>query len=94
MSAPNYAGDIKIAAIQGSQQWWPAIAVWRLPNGIHGVQCFANGTWFNATMDSRPPGAAMTCQCPDSCPLSITDPPSSPAHARLLHSCLRHSPGR
>jgi hypothetical protein len=51
-SAPNYTGDINIGAIQGAQPYWPAIAVSHLPNGIHGVQFYANGAWVNATMDS------------------------------------------
>jgi hypothetical protein len=50
--APNYTGDISIGAIQGAQPYWPAIAISHLPNGIHGVQYLANGTWSNATMDS------------------------------------------
>jgi Cellulose binding domain len=50
--APNYAGDIDIGAIQGSQPYWPAIAISHLPNGIHGVQYYANGSWVSATMDS------------------------------------------
>ncbi len=50
--APNYTGDIEIGAIQGSQPYWPAIAVSHLPNGIHGVQYYANGAWAGATMDS------------------------------------------
>ena len=50
--APNYTGDIDIGAIQGSQPYWPAIAISHLPNGIHGVQYYANGTWTAATMDS------------------------------------------
>jgi hypothetical protein len=50
--APSYTGDINIGAIQGAQTFWPAIAISHLPNGIHGVQYFANGTWVNATMDS------------------------------------------
>ncbi len=50
--APNYTGDINIGAIQGAQPYWPAIAVSHLPNGIHGVQYYANGSWVNATMDS------------------------------------------
>ena len=50
--APNYTGDIGIGAIQGAQPYWPAIAISHLPNGIHGVQYFANGSWVNATMDS------------------------------------------
>ena len=50
--APNYTGDIAIGAIQGAQPFWPAIAISHLPNGIHGVQYFANGAWVPATMDS------------------------------------------
>jgi cellulose binding protein with CBM2 domain len=50
--APNYTGDIGIGAIQGAQPYWPAIAISHLPNGIHGVQYYANGAWVNATMDS------------------------------------------
>ncbi|HZR48298.1 MAG TPA: cellulose binding domain-containing protein [Streptosporangiaceae bacterium] len=50
--APNYTGDIAIGAIQGAQPFWPAIAISHLPNGIHGVQYFANGAWVTATMDS------------------------------------------
>jgi len=51
-SAPNYTGDISIGAIQGAQPYWPAIAISHLPNGIHGVQYYANGAWASATMDS------------------------------------------
>jgi hypothetical protein len=50
--APNYTGDISIGAIQGAQPYWPAIAVSHLPNGIHGVQYYANGSWVSAQMDS------------------------------------------
>lgn len=50
--APGYTGDIRIGAIQGAQPFWPAIAVSHLPNGIHGVQYLANGSWVNAQMDS------------------------------------------
>jgi hypothetical protein len=52
IAAPNYTGDIKIGAIQGAQTYWPAIAISHLPNGIHGVQYFANGSWVSAAMDS------------------------------------------
>jgi hypothetical protein len=52
ISAPDYTGDISIGAIQGAQPYWPAIAVSHLPNGIHGVQYYANGSWVSATMDS------------------------------------------
>jgi hypothetical protein len=50
--APSYTGDISIGAIQGAQPYWPAIAISHLPNGIHGVQYFANGSWQNGQMDS------------------------------------------
>ncbi len=67
ITAPNYTGDIKIGAIQGAQTYWPAIAISHLPNGIHGVQYFANGSWVNAGMDSdyadppvMPTGSATT----------------------------------
>jgi hypothetical protein len=50
--APNYTGDIQIGFLQGAQTWWGATSISHLPNGIHGVQYFANGTWQNATMDS------------------------------------------
>ncbi len=43
--APGYTGDINIGAIQGAQPYWPAIAISHLPNGIHGVQYYANGAW-------------------------------------------------
>jgi Cellulose binding domain len=52
VQAPNYTGDIGIGAIQGAQPYWPAIAISHLPNGIHGVQYYANGAWVTATMDS------------------------------------------
>ena len=52
ISAPNYTGDIDIGAIQGAQPYWPAIAISHLPNGITGVEYYANGTWSNAQMDS------------------------------------------
>jgi hypothetical protein len=50
--APSYTGDIQIGFLQGAQVWWPAIAVSHLPNGIHGVEYLANGTWQAAQMDS------------------------------------------
>ncbi len=52
ISAPNYTGDIDIGAIQGAQPYWPAIAISHLPNGIHGVEYYANGAWSDAQMDS------------------------------------------
>ena len=50
--APNYSGDIQIGFLAGAQQWWPAISVSRLPNGIHGVEYFGNGAWQQAQMNS------------------------------------------
>lgn len=50
--APDYTGDIGIGFLQGAQQWWPAISVSHLANGIHGVEFFANGAWQTATMNS------------------------------------------
>ncbi|MEV6610099.1 cellulose binding domain-containing protein [Kutzneria sp. NPDC051319] len=48
---PNYTGDIQIGFLQGAQTWWGATAISHLPNGIHGVQYYANGAWTNAAMD-------------------------------------------
>jgi hypothetical protein len=50
--APGYTGDIRIGFLQGAQRWWPAISVSHLPNGVHGVQYLADGTWHDAQMDS------------------------------------------
>jgi Cellulose binding domain len=50
--APGYTGDIRIGFIQGAQPYWAAVAISHLPNGIHGVRYFANGSWVSATMDS------------------------------------------
>ena len=50
--APNYSGDINIGFLAGAQQWWPAISVSHLANGIHGVDYLANGVWQAATMNS------------------------------------------
>jgi Cellulose binding domain len=52
IAAPNYTGNIDIGFIQGGQPYWPAVAISHLPNGIHGVQYYANGSWVSATMDS------------------------------------------
>jgi hypothetical protein len=52
IQAPNYAGNIDIGFIQSAQPYWPAVAISHLPNGIHGVQYYANGSWVTATMDS------------------------------------------
>jgi hypothetical protein len=50
--APNYTGNINIGFIQSAQPYWPAVAISHLPNGIHGVNYYANGSWVSATMDS------------------------------------------
>jgi hypothetical protein len=50
--APSYTGNISIGFIQSAQPYWPAVAISHLPNGIHGVQYYANGSWVSATMDS------------------------------------------
>ena len=50
--APGYTGDIRIGFIQGAQPYWAAVAISHLPNGIHGVRYYANGSWVSATMDS------------------------------------------
>jgi hypothetical protein len=50
--APSYSGDIQVGFLQGAQQWWPAISVSHLANGIHGVEFFANGAWQQAAMNS------------------------------------------
>lgn len=52
VTAPDYSGDIRIGFLRGAQRYWPAIAVSRLPNGVHGIQYLANGTWTDATMNS------------------------------------------
>ena len=52
IAAPNYTGNIDIGFIQSAQPYWPALAISHLPNGIHGVQYYANGSWVSATMDS------------------------------------------
>jgi hypothetical protein len=49
--APGYTGDIQLGFLAGAQQWWPAISVSRLANGIHGVEFFANGAWQTAQMN-------------------------------------------
>jgi Cellulose binding domain len=50
--APNYTGNISIGFIQSAQPYWPAVAISHLPNGITGVQYYANGSWVSAAMDS------------------------------------------
>ncbi|MBT8227870.1 MAG: cellulose-binding protein [Dactylosporangium sp.] len=51
IEAPDYTGDIKIGFLQSAQVWWPAISVSHLPNGIHDVEYYQNGTWQSALMN-------------------------------------------
>jgi hypothetical protein len=48
---PNYTGDINIGFITSASVYWGAISITHLPNGIHGVQYYANGVWTAAVMD-------------------------------------------
>ena len=51
IEAPDYSGDIRIGFLQSAQPWWPAIAVSHLPNGLHGVEYYQDGTWKTAEMN-------------------------------------------
>jgi len=48
---PNYTGDIQIGFLQSAQTWWGAVSISRLPNGMHGVDYFANSAWHAAAMN-------------------------------------------
>jgi hypothetical protein len=50
--APDYTGNIDIGFIESAQPYWPAVAISHLPNGINGVNYYADGSWVSATMDS------------------------------------------
>ncbi len=50
--APNYSGDVRIFFIQGAQQYWPAILITHLQNGIHGVQQKVGTDWQAGKRDS------------------------------------------
>jgi hypothetical protein len=50
--APNYTGDVRIFFMKGSQQYWAAILITRLKNGIHGVQQKVGTTWSTAQRNS------------------------------------------
>lgn len=52
IQAPNYLGDIKIYFMQGAENYWPAIAINHLQNGIHAVEQLVNGVWVPAQMNS------------------------------------------
>jgi Cellulose binding domain len=51
-AAPAYSGDVKIGFIQGAQRYWAAVSVTHLPNGLHGIEYLADGTWHSAQMNS------------------------------------------
>ncbi|MGH6657658.1 MAG: cellulose binding domain-containing protein, partial [Actinocrinis sp.] len=87
--APNYSGDINIGFLQGAQTWWPAISVSHLPNGVHGVQYLANGTWQSATMDSDMGQAyiiAPTASGGSQFQIKVTDSSDQPVNAGRVYS--------
>lgn len=43
--APRYKGDIKIYFMQGAEQYWPAIMITNLENGITAMEQKINGVW-------------------------------------------------
>jgi hypothetical protein len=48
---PNYTGDIQIGFLQSANPYWSPITITHLPNGIHGVEYYQNGSWISAQMD-------------------------------------------
>lgn len=52
VEAPDYEGDIAIYFIKGAEQYWPAIMVNHLPNGIHGIEQKIGNSWVKAEMNS------------------------------------------
>ncbi len=46
--APDYQGDIRIYFLKGTQKYWTAVSITRLPNGIHAVEQKVNGAWVRA----------------------------------------------
>lgn len=51
IEAPDYTGDIKIGFLQSAMRYWAAISVSHLPNGLHGVEYYQDGTWKSAKMN-------------------------------------------
>jgi hypothetical protein len=51
IEAPEYTGDIRVGFLQSAMPWWPAIAVSHLPDGLHGVEYYQEGTWKSAEMN-------------------------------------------
>ncbi|KSW14103.1 cellulose binding domain-containing protein [Cellulomonas sp. B6] len=52
IEAPHYTGDIEIGFIQGSERWWAGVSINHLPNGIHGVEHYADGAWVTTPMNT------------------------------------------
>jgi hypothetical protein len=46
IEAPDYDGDIRIFFMQSAQQYWPAILITNLRNGIHAVEQLINDNWI------------------------------------------------
>ena len=51
-TAPNYQGEPRFYFSVDSKPYYMRILVTHLPNGIHGVEQYVNGTWKAATMQS------------------------------------------
>jgi len=51
-TAPNYQGEPRFYFSVDSKPYYMRILVTHLPNGIHGVEQYVNGTWKPATMQS------------------------------------------
>jgi len=48
--APSYAGDVKIHFVKDAQQYWAAVVITHLENGIHGVERRFGDTWKSMPM--------------------------------------------
>lgn len=46
--APDYSGDIAIHFLKGTQPFWAAVSISRLPNGIHAVEQKVGDAWVPA----------------------------------------------
>ncbi|MGW4746925.1 cellulose binding domain-containing protein [Streptomyces sp. NPDC004290] len=50
--APDYRGDISIGFALDAAEWYAPVIITNLPNGIHGVEYFADGGWRTASATS------------------------------------------
>ncbi|MBY0427231.1 MAG: T9SS type A sorting domain-containing protein, partial [Cytophagales bacterium] len=50
--SPNYTGDIDIYFMQNAQNYWPAIMINHLENGIHWVEQKVGNQWVKVPMNS------------------------------------------